>query len=420
MKKKLIVIVGLIILLTPFSINALTGSVNLNCETNTLSVNSSTTCTLSGNSNEEISSLSARLTSNGNISISDISTSDIWQGNGLGGSIELYTDNNKIGNFEIVKFTIKTSSQPGTGTINVNSINFYDAMFNEHSISQKNLTITIKSEEKPKEESKEEENKQETNNTPSISKPENNNTVNTNKPENNNTTNSNNQENNNTVETDIKKSNDATLKSIILSDGNINFSSNVFDYEFKVSNKVEKITIKVETNNSKAKVSIPQNLNLKVGINNFEIKVTAEDGTQKIYKLHVNRLERELSKNSNLKSLEIAGYELSFSNDNYIYDLKEIKNSSLDIKAIADDENATIKIYGNNSIGKNDSIIIQVIAEDGTTSEYIIYANNIKKSTKGISIIIILVLFIISLGLNIFSVIKKIKSNNQTLCKKNK
>ena len=143
--------VGLIGILIPFNTKALTGSMNLNCNSNTLTVNTSTTCTLSGNSSEEISALSAKLSASGNISISNISTSSIWQGNGESGSIDLYTDTNKSGNFAVATFTIKANSAAGTGTINVSGINFSDASFNEHSISGKLLTITVKEVEKTKE-----------------------------------------------------------------------------------------------------------------------------------------------------------------------------------------------------------------------------------------------------------------------------
>jgi len=405
MNKKILMTVGLIGILIPFNTKALTGSMNLSCNSNTLTVNTSTTCTLSGNSNEEISALSAKLNASGNISISNISTSSIWQGNGEGGSIDLYTDTNKSGNFAVATFTIQANSTAGTGAINVNGINFSDASFNEHSISGNSLTITVKEVEKPKEENNTQNNQPSNNDKPNADTKPNTNT--TQKP----TVQQNNQPTQN-VET---KSNDATLKSLVLSNGVINFSSDVLDYNVEVSNDVESIAISAEATDIKSQVSIPENLNLKLGINDFEIKVVAEDGTEKFYKLHINRLEKVLSKNSNLKTLEIDGYKLSFTTDKYIYDLKDINKSSLNIKAIAEDENATVEIYGNDSIGKNDSIVIKVVAEDGTTSEYIIYANNIENSSSNVSFIVVLLLFIISLGLNIFFIVKLNKNKKSKI-----
>ena len=258
---KKILIITLISILIPLNIKALTGSVNIKCNSNAISGNTSTTCTLSGNSSEGVSSLSAKLSASGNISITNISTS-IWQGNGDGGNIELYTDSNKSGNFSIVTFTIKANGNIGTGTINVNNVKFYDASFDGYSIGGKSLNITIKAALQPQ---------------PQIQ------TQQTPAPE-------------QIVET---KSNDSSLKSLILSDGIIEFSSDVLEYDIEVANEVKNITLTAESNNQKAQVIIPENLNLDLGINDFEIKVIAEDGTERIYKLHITRLEKELETKSN-------------------------------------------------------------------------------------------------------------------------
>ena len=45
---------------------------------------------------------------------------------------------------------------------------------------------------------------------------------------------------------------------------------------------------------------------LSYGVNDFEIKVVAEDGTKKIYKLHINRLEKVLSKKSNTNTVFVV------------------------------------------------------------------------------------------------------------------
>ena len=290
MKNKILITLGLIGILIPFNAKALTGSVNLSCNSNTLTVNTSTTCTLTGTSSEEISALSSKLTASGNVSVSSISTSSIWEGNGSGDSIDLYTDSNKSGTFAIATFTVQAGSSVGTGTINVNSITFSDAAFNEHSIAAKSLTITVKEEEKPKEDTPKEENKPATNNeqTNANQKPT---TQPTQKPQ---------EKPNNQPEQNVEtKSNDATLKSITLSSGTINFSKNVLEYNIDVSNDIENISINAQANDSKAKVSIPEKTKLNIGVNDFEIKVVAEDGTEKIYKLQINRLEKILSKNSN-------------------------------------------------------------------------------------------------------------------------
>lgn len=399
MNKKILKIIVFISILIPLNSFALSGSLNLSCNSNSITINSSTNCTLSGYSNEGISALSAKLSASGNISISNISTSTIWQGNSDGGNIDLYTDNNKSGNFSIITFTIKANSIVGTGTINVNNANFSDSSFMEHSILGKSLTISIKGIEKPGA----------TNNTPSTNTKPN---VNNNKSQNNTKPNSNKEQTSDEPKEEVKSS-DATLKSIKLNNGVINFSPQITNYDIEVSNDIEKITITAEAMDSKSQVVLPKDLNLKLGTNIFEIKVIAEDGTEKVYKLNVKRLEKVLSNNSKLKKLELDGYKISFSPDKYIYNLKKINTSSLNIKALAQDKKAKVEIYGKDNIGNKDSVIVKVTAEDGTISEYIIYIKNAKNANM--NLILIFGLFIISLVFNILFIINKVKKQKNNI-----
>ena len=121
MKKKYFVIGVILSVLLPINVKALSGSVSISCNNSSIEVGSNTTCTISGYSDSEISALSASLTSSGSISISNINTSSIWQGNGGDGNIQLYTDSNKSGGFSIATFTI-TGNSIGSGNINLNSV----------------------------------------------------------------------------------------------------------------------------------------------------------------------------------------------------------------------------------------------------------------------------------------------------------
>ena len=300
MKNKLIMTIVLVGILLPLNIKALTGSINLNCNSNTIEIDTSTTCTLSGYSNEGISALSAKLSASGNIRILNISTSTIWQGDGLDGNIALYTDSNKLGNFAIATFTVKANSTVGKGTISVSNVNFSDASFNEYSMLGKSLTITVKEAAKPNTNTNTNRN---TNTTPKPNTNTNTNTNTTPKPNTNTNTNTTSKP---TQQKPVVKSSDATLKSLELSNGTIEFSSDILDYNIEVSNDVESIEIKAKANHNKAKVSLPEDLSLETGINDFEIKVVAEDGTKKIYKLHINRLEKVLSKKSNTNTVFVV------------------------------------------------------------------------------------------------------------------
>lgn len=388
MKKKCIFIGIIFGLLFPISVSALSGSSSISCNSTSFEVGSSTSCTLYGYSNEGVSAVAASLTAGGSISISNINTSSNWQGNGSDGNIQLYTDSNMSGSFGIVSFTV-TGNSVGSGTINVGGIRFSDASFNENGISGTSLNITVNEKYVPKPDP--------TPTTPS--------TVTT--PSSNSGSNSNNNV------TDNKKSNDASLKSLVIKGVNFEFSKDKLEYDVEVSNNVDKLDITAEVNNDKAKVTIPSDLSLKVGNNSFTIVVEAEDGTKSEYKINVKRLDRVLSSNTNLSKLVINGYNISFSKDKYIYDLGNIKSNKLNITATSEDALSKVKIYGNSDIGRNDVIVIKVVAEDGSSKEYILYANNTKSSNvKNVLLICFLVALIASLVVNFILIFKKKKANN--------
>lgn len=66
------------------------------------------------------------------------------------------------------------------------------------------------------------------------------------------------------------------------------FSKDVVEYKLTVDQKIEKINIIAEKEDSKASVSGAGEKNLSLGENTIEVKVTAENGNEKIYKLIVS------------------------------------------------------------------------------------------------------------------------------------
>lgn len=379
MRKKIILMGVILSILLPINVKALSGSINISCNDSNVIVGNSTNCSITGNSDSEVSALAMTLSSGGSISISNIVTSSVWQGNGSDGDIQLYTDSNKTGNFSIATFTV-TGNSVGSGTITASGVMFTGADFNDVGVSGKNIVINVKEKETPKP------------NPEPTPKPSNNG-------------NNNNNSNNNQV----NKSNDATLKNLSISDVNFEFSSDKYDYEVDVNNDVDKIEIEAIVNNDKAKVTIPEDLSLKIGKNKFTIVVEAEDGTKKEYNISINRLDRKLSNNAYLSKLTIEGYDIIFRKDKYIYNIGDIKNNKLNVKAEAEDKTSKIDIYGNNSIGKNGVIVVKVTAEDKTTSEYIIYVNNNSTNIKDILLICFLCLLIISIIINFILILGKRK-----------
>src|SRR5699024_4985161 len=106
------------------------------------------------------------------------------------------------------------------------------------------------------------------------------------------------------------------------------------------------------------KVEIIGNDNLLMGENTVEIKVTAEDGTVKTYKINVTKGE---AATIGLEELTIEGYTLNpaFSSDVYEYTLEinDTSVTSLPINAKASTEGANVEIIGNEQLIIGENII---------------------------------------------------------------
>lgn len=154
------------------------------------------------------------------------------------------------------------------------------------------------------------------------------------------------------------------------------------------------------------------------------ITVTAEDGSIKVYTIYIVREEKKVitpityyySSNNYLKLLEINGYDIVFDKDTLEYSIT-VKNSvsSLDIKAIAEDDKASTLITGNEKFKKgNNTVLITVTAEDGSTREYKILVNkeeakevltevdDSSSNTEKVVIIILIILVVLGLLYLIF------------------
>ena len=92
-----------------------------------------------------------------------------------------------------------------------------------------------------------------------------------------------------------EKSNNSNLKSIELSSGHIDLLKNSVNYEVNVDYSVESITISGETENENATVEGFGVKDLAVGVNDFNIVVTAENGNKTVYTIQITRLEKNAS-----------------------------------------------------------------------------------------------------------------------------
>ena len=201
-------------------------------------------------------------------------------------------------------------------------------------------------------------------------------------------------------------------------------------YTVEVPNELTEVEVYAEAVNPDAKITGTGKVTLQEGENTVNIEVTAPDGTtKKTYTLIITRTSNATEepeeptdneeKVFGLSQLLVKGQNLSpkFSEDVYEYTIGLTEDlSSLDIEALASDENATIEIAGNENLQNGENIITILVsnAETGENATYQIIVNKnvqdeavvgkvewLKPSTWGlrekiiVGIIIVLVIIII-------------------------
>ena len=174
-------------------------------------------------------------------------------------------------------------------------------------------------------------------------------------------------------------SNDSSLKKLTLEEYDISsiFKSNKLDYEVKLPYKFDKINIIAEASSGTAKITGTGNRYLNEGTNEYNIVVTASDGSSTTYKISVIR--EEASDDATLKSLVIEGLSLNpkFQKDIYKYNLEVDKDiEEITIKGEPTYESA--KVYGIGKIKLATGInthYIRVVAENGSEVKYELIIN---------------------------------------------
>lgn len=170
------------------------------------------------------------------------------------------------------------------------------------------------------------------------------------------------------------ESNNKNLKSLTISgDYKLTpaFNKDVTEYSLNVASDIDSIDIKAVAEDDNAKVTISGNDKLLMGENTVEIKVTAEDGTTRTYKINVTKGEVESKAlELGLSELTIDGYTLTpeFSPEVYEYklDISDPSITSINVNAKSDKENAVIEITGNDELKLGENIVtILVKSEDG-------------------------------------------------------
>ena len=109
------------------------------------------------------------------------------------------------------------------------------------------------------------------------------------------------------------KNSNNNLSSLFVTNTNIAFDKNITIYNLTTSASSTYISASRETTTATITGDTGKH-DLKVGKNQFIIRVIAENGSKKTYTINITR-EESKSNNNYLKSLEIDGYEITFNNN---------------------------------------------------------------------------------------------------------
>lgn len=154
------------------------------------------------------------------------------------------------------------------------------------------------------------------------------------------------------------------------------FDKDITEYNMTVGEDVDSLDIKATAEDSSAKIEISGNDKILTGENVIEVKVTAEDGTVRTYKINVTKGEETLVPSFGLTELSIEGYTLSPEFDKGIYeyklDIADPSVTSLKVNAKSDEENAVIDITGNDELKLGENIIT-IIAKSEDGKEVVTY-----------------------------------------------
>lgn len=146
-----------------------------------------------------------------------------------------------------------------------------------------------------------------------------------------------------------------TLKSLKIDKIPFTFKTNIYEYNLTVENDISEIKIDLEKTSDKSSVEYLENVKLKEGVNNLVIKVIAESGDVKEYKINITRNELVPLVNN----IEIENLDFTFDKNKTNYSIKTDLDK-LNFKITLANTDAKIEEMGNEKLENNSVITLKV------------------------------------------------------------
>lgn len=282
MKKRIYVIITFIMMILPFYVSAeSTGSVNIFCSPSTIKSGETTSCTITGKTDNDVSSISMGIKLSENLEAVEFKPNSTWLGDDISnGKIDIYTNSGDPVKSEFTIGTLKIKAKSGViakdESLTLTSNVFYHDRA-EYKIPDATTSIRI-------------------------------------------------------------PSNNNSLSSIKVNDDGKFFDEN--KTSFDLTNESETVNIVVTTKDSKAKVKGNGQQKLNYGKNTLKIEVTAEDGSKKVYTLNINRPDSR-SKENYLLDFGFLNHDIKFDKNKTEYELI-VENNISKIGLFASDTKSSI------------------------------------------------------------------------------
>ena len=272
-------------MILPFYVSAeSTGSVNISCSPSTIKSGETTSCTITGKTDNDVSSISMGIKLSENLEAVEFKPNSTWLGDDISnGKIDIYTNSGDPVKSEFTIGTLKIKAKTGViakdESLTLTSNVFYHDRA-EYKIPDATTSIRI---------------------------PSNNNSL-----------------------SSIKVNGDGKF-----------FDENKTSFDLTI--KSETANIVVTTKDSKAKVNIDGQQKLWYGKNTLKIEVTAEDGSKKVYTLNITRPDSR-SKENYLLDFGFLNHDIKFDKNKTEYELIVENNISKIGYFLPEVDNPTIKI----------------------------------------------------------------------------
>ena len=269
-------------MILPFYVSAeSTGSVNISCSPSTIKSGETTSCTITGKTDNDVSSISMGIKLSENLEAVEFKPNSTWLGDDISnGKIDIYTNSGDPVKSEFTIGTLKIKAKDGViakdESLTLTSNVFYHDRA-EYKIPDATTSIRI-------------------------------------------------------------PSNNNSLSSIKVNDDGKFFDEN--KTSFDLTNESDIANIVVTTKDGKAKVKGDGQQKLNYGKNTFKIEVTAEDGSKKVYTLNINRPDSR-SKENYLLDFGFLNHDIKFDKNKTEYELI-VENNISKIGLFASDTKSSI------------------------------------------------------------------------------